>query len=538
MPALADDPVLRLPSRARRVESDAVLDRAHQLVRSFREELHVIREDSARLNACLEPGAGLYGYYGGLGYGGGGPFQDTQAQFGTLALANSYFPVTLNWTLLSQSYMTQGLLRTVVDQVVEDAFGDGIEFQSAQLDDDELKQLNRAFCRKRDRDSYAGTSADRLNYNAGVDLSTSDLEACKLVGKWGRLFGGSGLITNTTQAMNRQLRPDMIAADSPLTFIAADRWELILDSMNAGSSNPVPYDYYGLPLHRSRVSRFVWAPAPSRIRQRLGGWGMSVLEECIRPVNAYLKFEKLIFELMDEAKVDVYKIKGFNALLATRAGTEALINRTQAANQAKSFQNALTMDKEDDYDQKNLGSIFPGLATMYQELRVNLCAYMKIPMNKLFGQSAGGFASGKDSLDNYNSTVRNFRTEAKPVAMTVGELRCQQLFGMIPDDLDVGWVPLSVLDGVEQEAVKTSQQTRIESRFTLGLTTAPEALEEMRKAELIEIDETEVEQGLRDAAPPLSENPDEAEAGREHEEKLAKAAAKAKPKAGAANPRQ
>lgn len=534
MPPVAD-PVLRLPPRARRVESDAVLDRGLELVRQYRAELATIRDESLARTNALESGAGLFSFYTGLGNG--GQYQDQQALPGTLALANSYFPVTLNWTLLSNSYMSQGLLRTVVDMVVDDAFGEGIEFESAQLSPEELIELNRAFRVQRDRASYAGTRAQKLNYSAGLDLATSDMEACKGVGKWGRLFGGAGLIVNTTQAMNRELNVAAIREDDPLTFIAADRWELVLDAMNYGSENPVPYNYYGMPLHRSRVSRFVWAPAPSRIRLRLGGWGMSVLEETLRPVNAYLKFEKLIFELMDEAKVDVYKMKGFNALLATRSGTEALIQRTQAANQAKSFQNALTMDKEDDYEQKQLGSIFPGLASMYEQLRVNLCAYMKIPYNKLFGQSAGGFSSGKDSLDNYNSTVRNFRTTSEPVVLTAGSLRCQQLFGIVPEDLKVGWVPLDILDGLEQEQVKTSKQARIESRFSLGLTTGPEALEEMRKEELITIEETEVEQGLRDVEPPLSQNPDEMEAGMAHEEKLAKTAAAAKPKPGAARAR-
>ena len=37
---------------------------------------------------------------------------------------------------------------------------------------------------------------------------------------------------------------------------------------------------------------------------------MSILEYSIRAVNAYLKFESLLFELLDEAKIDVWKIQG------------------------------------------------------------------------------------------------------------------------------------------------------------------------------------------------------------------------------------
>jgi len=530
----AAEPVLRLPPRAQRIEADRFLDRGLELIREYRSELNSIRAESeARMNS-LEQGAGLQNLYTGLGYGGGSCFMDQEALPGTLALANSYFPVTLNWTLLSNSYMSQGLLRTVVDQVVDDAFGDGVQFKTAQLDPEELKELNRAFRKQRNRASYQGTRGQKINFNAGYDLTNSDMEACKLVGKWGRLFGGSGLIVNTTQPMNSDLRVDVIGEDTPLTFIAADRWELILDQINVNSeANPTPYNYYGNPLHRSRVSRFIWAQAPSRIRQRLQGWGMSVLEESIRPVNAYLKFEKLIFELMDEAKIDVYKIKGFNAALATARGTDQIMRRVQLSNQAKSFQSALTMDKEDDYEQKTLGSIFAGLGDFYTQLRVNLCAYLKIPMNKLFGESAGGFGSGKDSLDNYHSTVRNFRTGMEPVVLNAGELRCQQMYGIVPEDLEVEWVPLAILDGVEQEAVKTSQQNRIAQRYTLGLTTDKEASEEMRKADLMDIEETEVEQGLRSAEPPPSENPDEAQAGRDHDLQMQRASAKDKGKPGA-----
>jgi phage-related protein (TIGR01555 family) len=340
------------------------------------------------------------------------------------------------------------------------------------------------------------------------------------------------MIVNTTQQMNKQLNPDAIAQDAPLTFIAADRWELTLTTYNSNDfGSTTPYEYYGNALHRSRVSRFVWAQAPARIRRLLNGWGMSVLEDSIAPVSAYLKLRKLIFELIDEAKVDVYKIKGFNSQLISAKGTQQLMARIQASNQTKNFQNAITMDVDDDYEQKNLGAIFPGIASLQEQSRIDLCAYLNIPYNKVFGQSSGGFSSGKDALDNYNSTVRNFRTNITAVIKKAGQLRCQQLHGMIPDDLGVEWIPLAVLDGVETEAVKTSQQNRITQRFQLGLTTAQEAMQEMRKNDLCDCDETEVELGLRDAEPPLSENPDEAQANRDHETDMAASAAKDKKKA-------
>ena len=527
-------PNLRLPPRARPVESDNTIEAGIAALKSLRSELSCVRDEIQRLNSVPD-GAGLFNYYGGLGvdlgFNGATPLLDPSALPGTLALANSYFPITLNWNLLVNTYMSQGLVRRLVDVVVDDGFGDGVEFTSGQLDDEELDELRRAVCEERASDEIVRTRAAKINLSGQADLSNSDLEAWRLVGKWGRLLGGAGLIVNTTQKMDADLRIDSIGRDTPLTFIAADRWELLLDQSTVNDpANVVPYNYYGLRLNRSRVSRYNGLAAPSRIRQKLQGWGMSVLEDSLRAINAFLKFEKLVFELMDEAKVDVYRLKNFNTNLLSARGTQQLMQRAAIVNQAKNFQNSITMDKEDEFEQKTLAGIFPGLAALRVEGRIDLCAYMQIPYNKLFGQSSGGFSSGKDALDNYNSTVRNFRTTAKPMVKTAAKLRCQQLFGMVPDDLDVKFPALSILDGVEQEQVKTQQQTRIVGLFSSGLLSGAEASEELRKLDLITVDETEVEQGLREAVPAPSLNPGDVDLQTKADGERAKNAAKVQSK--------
>lgn len=431
----------------------------------------------------------------------GAPYQeDTQAMPFTLANANSYVPISLNRILLSYSYMTQGLLRTVVDQPVEDAFRGGISFKSDELDDKETKKLTLRFKRKQGRDARKKTRASQVNANAGYDLNNSDLEACKYTAKWARLYGGAGMIVATDQDFRKELDVEKITEESPLLFIAADRWELILNQINVFDERlPAPFNYYGLQLHRSRVSVMNWAEAPSYIRMRLQGWGMSILEECIRAVNSYIKFENLLFELLDEAKIDVYKIKGLNTSLASDLGTQNIQRRVVMSNQLKNFQNALSMDAEDDYSQKQLS--FSGLAEIKEGLRTDLCAYLKFPKNKLFGESAGGFSSGKDSLDNYNSMVECVREQVGPLVLEAAELRCQQMFGFTPEDLELVWSPLDLLDGVEQESVKTSKQSRITQQFQSGLITAQEASHGLRAEGLLTGPETEVEAGLRDVDP-------------------------------------
>lgn len=420
----------------------------------------------------------------------------------TLAYANNYVPVSLNYILLSYAYMTQGFLRTVVKEPVDDAFRGGFTFKSAQLDEDDVALLIRTMKRQRSRKEIRknrGSIGSKVQYNAGNDLQRSDFSAIKHVGYWGRLYGGSGAIINVEQDFRQELDPELIGEDSALEFIPADRWELTLGSVNLfASNNPCPFNYYGYPLNGSRVLKFLWNEAPSYIRLRLQGWGMSEVEHCIRPINAFLKMENLLFELMDEAKVDVFKVFNLAGTVTASKAQQKIMQTMQQVNQIKNYRNALVIDSKDDYMQKQL--TFSGLAEMREQGRKDLAAALRFPMNKLFGDSATGFGGGQDALENYNAQVSTFRDHIEPVAMGVAELRCQQLFDFVPEDLVMVWNPLRELSGVEQEEVYTHRSERTLSWFQAGLMNGQEASEQAKKENVLQVD-TEVLRGEKDVLP-------------------------------------
>jgi len=493
-------------------------DIGQDIVRQFTDELNSIKKEQDNIERINNAGGqGMSSLINGLTFQGefaGYPYGTNQlSQVATLANANAYVPLSLNRILLSYSYMTQGLFRTVTCQPVDDAFRGGFTIKTPELSEDEVLKLNRVMSRNRsqnDMRKIAKTIGGWVNYNACANLARSDMSALKHLAYWGRLYGGSGLVINTDQDFQKELDIEAIKEDSPLVFIPADRWELVLSNLNIFDyKNGVPYNYYGYPLHASRVVKFLWAEAPSYIRLRLQGWGMSEIEQCIRSINSFLKFENLIFELLDEAKIDVWKMKGFNTALASSNTTARVQQAITLSNQMKNFQNAIVMDREDDYDQKNLGAIFTGLASVWEQLRLNLCAALKIPKNKLFGESAGGFSSGEDALENYNSTVEALREELEPAILDVVELRCQQLYVFMPEDVDIEWQPLRVLTGNEAEDVKVKKQQRIMERFQNGLETAQEASIELKKEGLLSVD-TEVLRGERDVDPIVNQESSEA----------------------------
>lgn len=471
-------------------------------------------ETATRLNSLTDLVDGVFA-------GVSGDYPQTISLPFTLAQANNYVPLTLNRILLSYSFMSQGLIQTVIKQPVEDAFRGGVEIKSPELSEEDLAKLQNALKKSRKRDSSKNKFAARkVNPNAAITRGNSDLRVAMDVLNWARLFGGAGLVVNTDQDFRSELDIEKIKQDSPLEFLAADRWELLLSTMADDERNPTPYNYYGLPLHRSRVIKVSGVEAPSFIRTQLQGWGMSEIERCIRAINSFVKFETLIFELLDEAKIDVYKIAGFNDSLLTDDGTANTQARILLSNRLKNFQNAIAMDKEDDYEQKQL--TWSGLADLWNQLRLNLSSALKIPMNKLFGESATGFGGGEDALENYNSIVEGVRNDAEPVVTEIVDLRCMQLFGYIPE-YTVHWRPLKVLSGEEAEKVKTSKQKRALDLFVQRLTTGRETSTILKNDGLLDLD-TEVSQGLRDVEPTMPNAGDPSDKQIEADAKNAKAA--------------
>ena len=460
-------------------------------------------------------GPGNYGPYG--------PTQTVSSPY-PLGYALNYTPVSLNRILLSYAFMSLGLVQTVIKQPVEDAFRGGFQIKCDEITEDELKQLQIALKRSRKRGSKFKRE---VAPQSGVTRGNSDLDTIKAVLDWSRLYGGAGLIVNTDQDFRTELNIDLIGEKTPLEFIAADRWELILSQTNIyDTRNPTPFTYYGLPLHHSRVVKVLGVEAPSYIRLRLQGWGMSEMERCLRAINSFVKFESLIFELIDEAKIDVFGMEGFNDALLSDEGTANINARVALATRLKNFQNALLIDKEDEFNQKQI--TWSGLAELWEQLRLNLSSSLKIPMNKLFGQSATGFGGGEDSIENYNSIVEQTRVDAEPLITEVVDLRMQQMFGFIPD-YELEWPTLRILDGVQEEQVRTSEQNRALALFQARLTTGIETSRILKQAGLLSM-ETEVSKGIRDVEPMQPNEGEPSEGGME----MARTAAAAKNKKAAA----
>jgi len=384
------------------------------------------------------------------------------SNFETLLMNNRYTPLTQQRVLLAYLYQEHGIIQTAVDQPVQDALRGGLDITSGEMDNDDISELQKYL----------------ENNNILEIVGEAEI--------WKRLFGGAGIIINMEVDPAQPFKHEKT---KKLEFYACDRWEL------AAGQGPKAelFNFYGTEIHQSRVIKFIGRKAPSFIRPQLQGWGMSEVERMVRDLNAYIKNKNLIFELLDESKIDVYKIKGFNTSLITGPGTAKIQKRMEVGNQLKNYQNAIVMDVNDEYEQKTL--TYSGLAEMIKENRIGIASALKMPMTKLFGLSAAGFNSGEDDIENYNSMIESeIRSKLRQPLRIILSLCCVQLFGYIPE-LDFEFKPLRMMSEREEEEINTSRHNRLLTLYDRGLLSAEELGKSLDSYKLMPV-KTEMEQGL------------------------------------------
>lgn len=394
----------------------------------------------------------------------------------TTMFNNRFSAVTLNRSLMSSLYMEHGIIQSLIDLPVEDAYRGGITVRCDEISPDDLKDLHHAL----DTYNLIGTYVQAL--------------------KWKRLYGGAGIIINIGQDLTKEFNINSISEDTPLAFYAVDRWELSympegmssLDQLTQDRQEK-PYNYYGHALHKTNVIKLDGKLPPSLIRGQFSGWGMSELEKVIRSWNQYVKHQDVCFELLDECKVDVFKIQGFNTAVATRNGATLTANRVALSAKIKNYQNALVLDKEDDYEAKQI--TFAGLSDILKEIRTGFASDVRTPMTKLFGQSASGFNSGEDDIENYNCMIESeIRSKHKAGLIYMLKILCQKKFGFVPETLDFDFKPLREVSSVEESQLKTETLNRIMMAYQSGLITGESAAEQANAAEVfaLELEPSEV----------------------------------------------
>lgn len=380
--------------------------------------------------------------------------------YNTMAYSNNYSLISLNRIVLTYMFTTNGLFQTALQLPIQDAISKGVELESDELSASDIDTV--------------------LEFWDDEGIWDTILHGAT----WARLYGGGGILINTNQDPTTPLRLRGIGR-SPLELYDVERWQLdtnfpYTEEFDLEQRSSEFMYLLGNKIHESRFILMKGKRAPSYVRRQLRGWGMSEGERMIRELNLYLKTDNVLYEILDEAKVDVYKIKDLATKLATAAGTAQIAQRVQYANQIKNYLSALMLDANEDFQQKTMS--FQGLADVKRENRIGVAAALRMPVTKLFGMSASGFNSGEDDLESYNQMVESeIRRPLNRTVKGLFDLTFAYLFDYIPR-FRFRWPTMRVLTELEHQEVLDRSMNRILAAYDRGLIQTDAVEQETKKA--------------------------------------------------------
>ncbi len=158
----------------------------------------------------------------------------------------------------------------------------------------------------------------------------------------------------------------------------------------------------GVRLHPSRVVRLPGAELPDGIGT--DGWGDSVLQAVMDAIRHAGLAAQGVATLIHEAKLDVIRIPQLTQSLAQADYAKRLVERFTLANTMKGLVNALVIDKEEEWDRKQLS--FAQLPEIMQQYLQIAAGAADIPATRLLGQAPAGLnATGEGDIRNYYDRI-------------------------------------------------------------------------------------------------------------------------------------
>ncbi|MFD0965277.1 anti-CBASS protein Acb1 family protein [Seminibacterium arietis] len=260
---------------------------------------------------------------------------------------------------------------------------------------------------------------------------------------WASLYGGVAILVLTERSTTFPLKPGqhiekLIILEQSKVQPKGERNENVFDD-NFGK-----YDIYTvngkIDVHYSRLL-FINAVDRPLEEQHNQFWGLSDIEQAYEVLKRYDALSTNTGDLVQESKVDVFKMDGLTNKLA--AGFESDIAKAMTSIQLiKSSTNILLIDKDNEYDQKEL--TFTGLRDLLIEFRNAVAGAAEMPVTILFGQSVSGLASGDEDIQNYHESIHGLQeNRLRPVFEKLDPVISTMAVGFYPQDWWFEFVPLT-----------------------------------------------------------------------------------------------
>lgn len=272
-----------------------------------------------------------------------------------------------------------------------------------------------------------------------------------------RLHGGAAMILGTPELdYTKPLDPAKLAKGG-LTFVhVMAKHQITCGQLIADIRDP----WYGLPqyyeisnantgvplqIHPSRIVPFIGQAVPTGSTSSGAGahfWGDPLWMSLKDAVTNVDFTNNEIASMFAEAKIDVLRIPNLMEAIGTSEHETRFIRRLAAAQLGKSNHNALIMDAEEEYQQKQIS--FTGMPDVAKLMLLVASGASDIPATRLLGQSPAGLnATGESDLRNYYDSIGSKqRNELEPAIEPLDNALIASALGNRPSDIWYEWTPL------------------------------------------------------------------------------------------------
>ncbi len=370
----------------------------------------------------------------------------------------------LDMATLEALYANNAVAKIIVDRLVEDSLREG--FCLERVEPLESDEEDAEAIMKRWEELQEGES----RFMRGA--------------KWGRLFGGGGLILGCRDggSLLEELTDENVAK---VEFIKdVDRQQLNAVAWYV-DGRPMLYDYqpvlqgappdaHPLPIriHASRVMLFPGASTTAERRRQNQGWDLSVLQAVYEVLLAYEAMWDSIDNQLADASQAVFKLSGLIQSLAEDGGREDVRTRLALMDMGRSNARAIVLDAGNDMgegkeefevvERAGLG----GLDKVQQNYFTRIAAVSDTPESILLGTAPGGDSATGDleramwfgRADAYRRNVLEPRI-LRVVRMLSKELKLKN-----PDGWKIVWPELEKMSPMDAQ---TTAKMAVDSAVAL-----------------------------------------------------------------------
>lgn len=320
--------------------------------------------------------------------------------------------------------------------------------------------------------------------------------------QWSRLFGGAGaliVIDGDEDRLDEPIDLDKIQLGGYRGLIPFDRWAGITPATDICNdinrplefNKPEAYDVWmsggaTFRVHSSRILRMSGPPVPTPEYEAQTWWGISVIEPAYEEIRKRDNLSWNILALSFRANILGMK---FPSLAEIMSGIGANQNQNQKFQERMTTINHLISNQSlvplpTDGGLESTQYSFAGLSDVYQQFQLDVSGATGIPVVRLWGRTITGLGQSNDADERiYEEKIAADQDQdMRPQLEQLYPVICMSELGEVPEDLDLNFPSVRVLDEKEKSELAKSVTDTVVVALNSGLISPRTAAEELKQS--------------------------------------------------------